>query len=469
MLAIRTALSLAYEHLAQCIEEEDESDGDDPDPGIAAAELNAWFAQSGGSGAVEVRASDDNRCGLFATAPIGAGDAYVRVPRKFLLDRASALAAAPALARGELRAAAVGCDADSVVALTVCARLALERAAGGASFFAPYVRALPKRFAGHPLRDASGDACLAGCYALEALREARRNCARFIAAARACYDVDVPRCRWAWAYRCWMTRCIFVKGLGADGAPAWAFVPVVDMTNCRWAPGAPRSRATFERGAAAMRTPSKVGAGAEVGENYGWTNFDYFIAHGFVLPPPFADDAVVARPTRLAAADGSRAALLEAVLGPPAFGWPRTFHWQPVLPAAVAAARIRAAPAPAPETTWARGHNASTVIAVALELEPVSAALAVAAVGSGEPVEAAVAAAAAPPALARAWRRLAAIADADASDLRRAAANDSHGTGAAAEAARAFRGAALRLSESVGAAYRAEAAALDGVAPPPYA
>lgn len=269
MLALRTALSLAYEHVAApYLEEDDESDGDDPNPATAAAELNAWFKRCGGSGAAEVRASADNRCGLFATAPLGAGDAYVRVPRRLLLDRASSLASA-ALARGEARAAAVGCDAEGIVALTVCARLALERAAGDASPHAPYVRALPKRFAAHPLRDASGDACLAGTYALDALRGARRDEARFVEAARACYDVGVPRSRWRWAYRCWMTRCIFVRGLGPGGAPAWAFVPVVDMTNCRWAPGAPRSRAAFDGGAAAMRTPTPVAAGAEVVENYG--------------------------------------------------------------------------------------------------------------------------------------------------------------------------------------------------------
>ena len=325
MLALRTALSLAYEHVAApYLEEGDESDGEDPDPATAAAELNAWFARCGGSGAAEVRASADNRCGLFATAPLGAGDAYVRVPRHLLLDRASSLASA-ALARGEARAAAVGCDAEGIVALTVCARLALERAAGDASPHAPYVRALPKRFAAHPLRDASGDACLAGTYALDALRGARRDEARFVEAARACYDVGVPRSRWRWAYRCWMTRCIFVRGLGPGGAPAWAFVPVVDMTNCRWAPGAPRSRAAFDGGTAAMRTPSPVAAGAEVVENYGtsqcresavasmasmgawrgtkkhethdtgWTNFDYFVAHGFVLPPPFDDDILAPR------------------------------------------------------------------------------------------------------------------------------------------------------------------------------
>ena len=151
----------------------------------------------------------------------------------------------------------------------MCARLALERAAGDASPHAPYVRALPKRFAAHPLRDASGDVCLAGTYALDALLGARRDEARFVEAARACYDVGVPRSRWRWAYRCWMTRCIFVRGLGPGGAPAWAFVPVVDMTNCRWAPGAPRSRAAFDGGAAAMRTPTPVAAGAEVVENYG--------------------------------------------------------------------------------------------------------------------------------------------------------------------------------------------------------
>ena len=99
MLALRTALSLAYEHVAApYLEEDDESDGEDPDPATAAAELNAWFKRCGGSGAAEVRASADNRCGLFATAPLGAGDAYVRVPRRLLLDRASSLASA-ALAR----------------------------------------------------------------------------------------------------------------------------------------------------------------------------------------------------------------------------------------------------------------------------------------------------------------------------------------------------------------------------------
>ena len=111
MLALRTALSLAYEHVAApYLEDDDESDGEDPNPATAAAELNAWFKRCGGSGAAEVRASADNRCGLFATAPLGAGDAYVRVPRRLLLDRASSLASA-ALARGEARAVAVGCDA----------------------------------------------------------------------------------------------------------------------------------------------------------------------------------------------------------------------------------------------------------------------------------------------------------------------------------------------------------------------
>ena len=87
MLALRTALSLAYEHVAApYFEDDDESDGDDPNPATAAAELNAWFKRCGGSGAAEVRASADNRCGLFATAPLGAGDAYVRVPRRLLLD-----------------------------------------------------------------------------------------------------------------------------------------------------------------------------------------------------------------------------------------------------------------------------------------------------------------------------------------------------------------------------------------------
>ena len=41
--------------------------------------------------------------------------------------------------------------------------------------------------------------------------------------------------------------------------------------------------------------------------------------------------------------------------------------------------------------------------------------------------------------------------------------------GLAQDFCHALRDAALRLAESVGAAYRAEAAALDAVAPPPYA
>ena len=119
----------------------------------------------------------------------------------------------------------------------------------------------------------------------------------------------------------------------------------------------------------------------------------------------------------------------------------------------------------------ARGRNASTVVAVALELEPDAAARAAAAVDGGAAVEAAVAAAAAPPALARAWRRLAAIADADAADLRRAAAGDSPGNRRRRGRGRARvpRRRAPPRGVERGAAYRAEAAALDAVAPPPYA
>ena len=110
MLALRTALSLAYEHVAApYLEQDDESDGDDPNPATAAAELNAWFARCGGSGAAEVRASADNRCGLFATAPLGAGDAYVRVPRP-CSSTARRRSRRPRRARR--RAAALGRDAE---------------------------------------------------------------------------------------------------------------------------------------------------------------------------------------------------------------------------------------------------------------------------------------------------------------------------------------------------------------------
>ena len=264
-----------------------------PDAAEAARRLNAWFAARGGFGASEVKADAySGRCGLYATAAIGAGERYVSVPRSVVLDRASAVAAYPELASAEGAADdLIGTPAGArpswlATTITLVARLALERRAGDASAFAPYVGSLPspRDFAGHPLlwrRGGRGDAALRGTYLLEALEDQRASLRACVAAARACRPAALDdgggfpsREDLAWAYLCWMTRCIgVVGGAGTD----WAFVPVVDMTNCAWKADARCSRTLAEGPFATMRTPGRLDARAQIVENYGWANFDYAV------------------------------------------------------------------------------------------------------------------------------------------------------------------------------------------------
>ena len=111
--AARTYLALACEEAAQLVgadadaddaaaDADDADDADDAGDADAAA-LNAWFAERGGVGSVEVRTTAPGRRGLVATGRVAAGDAYVTMPRGLPLDRATALASVPFAARIFLR------------------------------------------------------------------------------------------------------------------------------------------------------------------------------------------------------------------------------------------------------------------------------------------------------------------------------------------------------------------------------
>lgn len=311
------------------------------------------------------------------------------------------------------------------------------------------------------------------------------------------------------------------------------------MTNCRWSAAARCSRTSVEGPRAVMRSPVALDANDEVFENYGWANFDYYVAHGFAHAEPFPDDAVVARPRCLDDLAGDRRRLVATALGAGA----APLLWRPYLPRDVAATRLRAT-IPAVSSVvdvWARGRDASLLVAVLLELpedacERVAAEAAAvtpgredaaamarqaaamarqaaatpreaastireaasttheatatpreaaatacdvseaaaatreeeAAASAREAIETAVARIASPPAVKRAWLRLAVLADAEAADCRAAARRDDAADGPAAAAARSWRDATLHLADAVASAYRAEAAAQDA-APPPYA
>ena len=124
--------------------------------------------------------------------------------------------------------------------ITICARLAIERTKGRASRMFPYIASLPRDFRHHPLLwRGGGDRALEGTYLLDAIRDQRKSLRSFVAVARACRDAALPECSrgdLTWAYLCWMTRCIGIVGGAPDGQTAWAFVPMVDMTNCAWSP-----------------------------------------------------------------------------------------------------------------------------------------------------------------------------------------------------------------------------------------
>ena len=466
------------------------------------ARLNEWFAAEGGLGFVEVRRDDySGRCGVYATTAIETGAPYVVVPRHLLMDRGAAMASADgaAYARGEAAVDALTNAPASpswmASTITLCTRLAVERSRGADSPMAPYVDALPRSFAAHPLlwRNRTGDAALRGTYLLDCIKTQRTSLRTFVALARACRDGALPplsRGDLAWSYLCWMTRCIGVVGAAADGQTAWAFVPVVDMTNCAWSPHAACTRTLWDgrsgrRGAAVMRTPCELAEGAQVFENYGWSNFDYAVAHGFMLPfGACPKDCLIARP-RPVDVDAVAGPLVVVALGHPPqeeriFGPPRA-EWRPRLNRSIQLMRLKAAPeTPADradddeaETLWAAGKNASLVVAVALELP--TAALRRAAKAAGpeptlEAVEAALFAVATPPPLARAWRVLADIAAGVGREYEAAAARDDAADADDAEAtlARAWRDDAIKLAVEVEATYREEARRLDAEDPPEY-
>lgn len=98
--------------------------------------------------------------------------------------------------------------------------------------------------------------------------------------------------------------------------PCWAFVPGVDFTNCRYMQSSRSSRTLYEPTShmVTMRATESYAAGAELFENYGWTNHAYLLAHGFILSE-YPSDRLHVPPLRLPFNDEARAFLLFAVLG----------------------------------------------------------------------------------------------------------------------------------------------------------
>lgn len=262
---------------------------DDDTHGLASRidELNAWFLASGGRGVARVQ-MNGTRCGLFATSPLEVNDIYISVPMSLVISRSTALhhpQFGESLRRIEI-AASRRLPPELVRVMILCYALLLRDD--------PYTRALPRDFSHHPLmwHTFRGTGFLR-----EALAQARQSLRFFVTACTWFKDSQLPffsRCQYAWAYMCFLTRCIVVVDLHE-----WCFVPMVDFTNCQWSDKFACSRTTLDGPASAvMRTYVPVAPGCEIFENYGWSNFDYFMAHGFVLPP-FPQDALVLPPRKL--------------------------------------------------------------------------------------------------------------------------------------------------------------------------
>ena len=299
----------------------------------------------------------------------------------------------------------------------------------------------------------------------------------------------------------WLSRCIGVVDPSFVDDAEGCFVPMVDMTNCCWSEAASCSCTVWEaqREAAVMTTPVALKKGAAIFENYGWSNFEYMLSHGFFHDEPFADDAVFARPRPALIVsyfqsdddDTARSArhflLAQLGVGTSASWYSAAAPWRPALYRARAMRlRTERAPRGLAEQRWLRGRNASLLVALTLELhyeDAQRAATAAAARCDADPLahlEQALADVAKPPALARAWRRLAAIACAEADDYERCARpfkaappNDACDEGEASlvrlvRAAAAFRDSQLALALAIAADYEQEAVSCEAALPPPY-
>ncbi|KAJ1462121.1 hypothetical protein M885DRAFT_557784 [Pelagophyceae sp. CCMP2097] len=495
---------------------------------LKAEALNAWFYESGGTGSASVRVdAATGRLGLFATASVKGGQEYVRVPAALRLGREAALALAaegPALRDAEQavrRAAGLvtsPCEADIIArSVTACAYLLIERRRGSASAFHAYIDALPHDFDDHPLLwPAHADAELAGTCFLDSLRRARRTARLFVALARAFVVPEFSRVEWGWAYFLWMTRCI---GVG-QGRAAWC--PMVDMTNCASSVHASCSCAlNDELDDAVMLSPAALRPGNQIFENYGWSNCEYMLAHGFWLHVA-PDDCATARPRLLflptaealasaalgRAGVGSRSWLLRPLVGDPDTGW-GALYWHPRLCAvadmrfasrraprrasdavrpfdgpAADAARAHAAEA---ERQWAHGRNASFLVAVVLSLDGVHVRRAATCLGAWcgvpppemlalEDVDAVLERTAPQAAVVAAWRLLASVARGTADEYVRAAnrragsartVHPEYTDDGAVHTAVQFRAAQHALAARLAREYDDEAAAAAGP-PPPY-
>jgi len=411
---------LAWYYLSWEIPSEEEG-GEEGDLEGRLERLNEWFEAGGGRGAgrAKMMSVQRRRAGLVAGKTVPRGGAYLEIPWEMVMGRAKALEW-PELQRVYERAYELVTrhndrDDRDVASLNVllCCYL-LFRAP------APYVEALPRSFDGHPLLrqlklEDDGTAWSA------ARREARASLRSFVVLCRCCArDADlpeVPRARYVWAYLIWTTRLITVSLPDTPQSAELAFVPLVDMTNCR-ANGDCSRTVKESDDFAVIRTSEAIPEGAEINENYGWANFDYFLYHGFFHHQNNDDeedffskrDLFVCRPVLL----GRRSRLLDVLLGPRRGGtlFPRR-RWIPRLAEDMRFVYAADEPDFDPKwpfdrfnAEWQADRNHAFLVAVALECED----LFTDEDFDGDSVASFLARVASPRAVANAWRRLASLA-----------------------------------------------------------
>mmetsp|Transcript_22307 Transcript_22307/g.68657 ORF Transcript_22307/g.68657 Transcript_22307/m.68657 type:complete len:485 (+) Transcript_22307:36-1490(+) len=282
--------------------------------------LNEWFEAEGGRGSGRARYIDaEKRGGLFATVPVGRGEAYLEIPAHVIQGKRTALASrrGPALSRTYENAKTLldsfpkKQDDSLPFGVLLCTYLVSDAAPRA------FVDALPRNFDNHPLLWPLQDDGTAWSAFHRDTVDALRF---FVALCRAARDRELPevsRERLVWAFLTWTTRCISLYH-PATGDDELAFVPLIDMTNCAAClENANCSRTVLEDGrAAVIRTPVALAEGSEILENYGWSNFDYFACHGFFHA---TENAFVCRPLRVPASS----TLLAALVGPGGVWVPR--------------------------------------------------------------------------------------------------------------------------------------------------
>jgi hypothetical protein len=87
--------------------------------------------------------------------------------------------------------------------------------------------------------------------------------------------------------------CGLPYGVPIPSTSHWAFIPFIDMTNCRFMRSQRASHTGYDRSqhSVVMRATEHYYQGDQLYENYGWSNHAYLLSHGFFLEPPTTSDA----------------------------------------------------------------------------------------------------------------------------------------------------------------------------------